>query len=388
MTTRTKWLGFFGLLFLVLAALWLPLGVPQLQRLPAGIDDTMHYQGTMVSNVDLATGAPLAAPVTLPLKVDRHLQSLGTGADNATVKETLTITIGSKVESKVTTATLDRRSMKIEGRDPATYWIDLPFDTSSNKTYEMWKPETNTSYPLQRSPGARQTKVDGLALNRMSGSMPATPVGEEELRSLAAQGFPMQLTSQQVSDRLKGAGIDLVKTSAALQKALTPQQMSGVLVAMTSPVPLQYTWASSGDALIEHRSGMVVSVTGVHETLAVRPNLSGSAPLVDVLKPHATVPEIGKLLTVLDGMGKAPAQTIYSLHYSQTPASITERVGAAKDAVRMLGFVRTALPGGLAVLGVLFLGIAAFTNRRTAPPAAEPQRLPRPEVPPDVRRAA
>lgn len=387
MRARTRWLGLAGLLVLVVALLWLPVAAPRLQKLPGGINDTMHYSGSFVTMVNPQTGAQLTTPMTVPMTIDRQVQSIKTGAHKAQLKETLTLTIGTQVQHQVNLMTLDRRSMKLADKTLPTYYINLPFNTSSTDTYFVWKPETDTAYPLVKSEGAATTKVDGLSLNRFTGTMAATPVTAAERTSLASQGMPMSLSSQQVADRLTAAGIDMPKLGAAMQTALTPVERGKVLTALTSPLPLVYEWSSNGNALIEHRTGAVVGITDVTETVAVAPDFAAAAPVVDLLKPHANVPEIGKLLTTLGIMQATPAQTVYSLKYTQTPASISERVSAAKDAVRQLSILRTWIPGGLALLGVLLLIGAAFTARRRVPPEAMPIRRPIEEEP-AIRRAA
>jgi hypothetical protein len=387
--------GVVGILALVMSLLWLPLFAPLLQRLPGGIDDSLHYTGTFTTNVDLSTGAQLSKPVTLPLTVDRSLKSISTGANNALLKETIVSHIGPKTETQTWTWLIDRSSMKnvVDSRTTVdktgTYSINLPFDMSTTKSFSMWKPETASTYTLKpASSGAATTKLQGLTLQRMDASQPVTPVSADYQKSLAAQGFPMQLSPQQAAGRLTAAGIDLAKTQQALRANLSTEEMSQVLVALTSPLPLQYTWSSGGSALAEHRTGMIVSVQGVTESLGVRPDLSAAAPVVSILQAHAGVPEIKSLLGVFAAMQSAPPQAIYTMNYSQTPASVSERVKAAKDGIGNLNVLRAAVPAGIAGFGLLCLIGFVLLGRQPQPPAAQPERM-RPEAEaPEVRKAA
>ncbi|HZQ26756.1 MAG TPA: porin PorA family protein [Acidimicrobiales bacterium] len=377
MNSPRRLLASAGAVILVAALVWTVLVVPRMERLPGGIDDTMHYQGTVSLGLDPTTGAPLATPLSVPLTIERRVQAVAgqTGGHRELVTDTVAATIVGRTSSQAWTYLLDRRSManvpdtRTVVDKAGTYSINLPFNATPTRTYQMWKPETGTSYPLTQSQGAAATKVDGLRVLRLSGGLPKTPVTADEQQALGAQGFPAQLTSEQVTARLAAAGIDLMKTGAALQQALTPAQLDEVLVALTKPLPLQYSLTSSGNALVEPRSGMIVSVEGVTETLTVRPDLSGAAPVLGLLQQHTDIPQIASALAALSAMASAPDQVVYTARYSQTPASVSERVGAAKSARRDLRNLSAVIPLSLGGIALILFVTAAYLRPKTQPPA-------------------
>lgn len=339
MKTRSRVSIITGAIVLAVALLWLPFAVPRLVRLPGDLDVTNHYTGAFTAYVNPANGQPLNAPLSVPMTIDRHVYAVdgAVGAERALVKDESNIDIAGSKRIKASTYLIDRRSMENvpdprSGVDQAdTYSINLPFSASSTDTYSMWKAETGVAYPLSRATGARTTTIDGVRLLRMKGAMPATPVTDAERQSLAAQGLPMQMTADQLLARLGNA--------------VPPASAAALKQAITTPIPLVYSWSSTGDALVEGRTGMIVSVTNVVEKLTVQLDLSGHPALA----PFASL--------------NTPT-SIYDLRYSQTPASVAERVDDAKDSSRMIRLVQSEVPGGMAIAGLLLLFYGFISSRR------------------------
>lgn len=385
LTGRRRFLFPAGVVALVVAVLWLPFVVPRVERLPGGIDDSTQYEGTFTTWVNPTTGASLTTPIVVPLRIERSVLSLSTGASVAVLAETVTATFAGKTETLAWEHRVDRTSMK---RDPqGAYTVNLPFDMSSAEAYPMFKPETGTSYPLTRAPGARMTSVDGLRLTRMAGTMPSTPVTAEQRETLARQGLPMELSPAQVAERLKGAGIDIAAAAPVLRSTLTQAELDQVLLALTKPVPLRYSLGVTGDALIEHRTGMIVAVRNATETTSVAPDFSGAAPVMAALQRHAAVPQVQALLGKLQAVATAPAVPVFAFDYDQTPASIAERVSAAKDALSGVRMVEQTLPIGIAVVGLLLL-LACLPVRRPTEPGEMSGRPPAEEMAPAAARRA
>lgn len=362
-----------GLAALMLAALWMPYGVPVLQKMPKSINETVRYQGTFTTQLD-ASGATLAAPVVTPLNIERHIQSLAaqSGARRVMVQETMRIAIGEKRQTMVSTYLIDRRTMqnvpdsRTVVRQNGTYSINLPFGTATDHTYRMWRAETGTSYPLAPATGPKTTETDGLRLLRLTGTMATTPVTDKQRAALAVQGLPMALSSTEMAARMTAVGIDVSAIGPVLGRVLTPKELVQVLYAFSAWVPLRYELANRGQALVEPRTGMIVSVANVTENLTAKPDLAAAAPTLALLRRHADVPEINALLTKLDAAAAAPGLQVYSLRYSQTPASVGSQIDKAKAAAGALGIVRQVVPLSLALAGfvLLLLGSGLGRNRK------------------------
>jgi hypothetical protein len=198
--------------------------------------------------------------------------------------------------------------------------------------------------------------------------MASSPVTDKQRSALATQGLPMALSSTEMAARMAAVGIDASAIGPVLDRVLTPKEVGQVLYAFSAWVPLRYELSSRGQALVEPRTGMIVSVADVTESLTAKPDLAATESTLALLRRHADVPEINSLLTKLGAAAAAPGIDVYSLRYSQTPASVASRLHSAKVAAGTLGVVRQIVPWGMALLGLilLLLGSGLGRNRKQA----------------------
>ena len=140
-----------------IALLWWTLAVPALVKYPTDLDVTPRYEGVFTLFVDPETATPLATPVEMPLDIERHIRSLGdeSGASRVVVEETITQRAGDFVDATQTNVyVMDRRTLQNVADDRAyafepsnvvdrsgAYRLNLPFDTSSASTYDIYKNE-------------------------------------------------------------------------------------------------------------------------------------------------------------------------------------------------------------------------------------------------------
>jgi hypothetical protein len=159
--------------FAALALLWTAFAVPALVKYPTDLDVVPRYEGTFTLFVDPTTAAPLAAPVEVPLQIERHIRSLGaqSGASRVVVEETITQRAGDFVDATQTNVyVMDRRTLQNVADDRAyafdpsnvvdragAYRLNLPLHTSSDTPYPIYKNEIGTTYEMRvRIPGRTQ----------------------------------------------------------------------------------------------------------------------------------------------------------------------------------------------------------------------------------------
>lgn len=383
-----------GLVLGVAALAWYPMVIPQIAKFPTNVDRIYQYEGTMVTYLDKSTGGTLATPLETPLSVDRHVASVAgaTGAHTALLEETITATTGDQKVVQKNVYAVDRRSMK-NVSDPRAYTLDpsnvpdrsgtyyLTFHMGLGKTDEqlkMWKPEASASYLLTSTDPATG-KIDGTGVVNLKGQIsPPLPVSATEMAALKAQGLPTELTPEQATARLTAAGVDIAGVAPVLLQNLTADEMKAVTDAMALPVPLKYFVYGSGSVAAEPKTGGMVSLAGIIDGVSVKPDMSGMAPALAALAKHQDVPAIASLLGTLNKMAAAPAQPVFELRYTQTPASVAEAAKYAKDQASKLSMANTTIPFTLVVVAVVLVLLATLLTwlprRHHAPVVPLPQR--------------
>jgi len=389
----TRTLAVAGVIVVAAAVVWRPVAEPRLVKFPAHVDVTMHYAGTASTFVDASTSAALATPTVAPLTIDRHIQTMpGGGAHTAVLLETLTITSGGRVQVERNQYVIDRRSMQ-NVRSPlswaidasnvvdrsGTYYVTLPMGTDARKSYDIWKSEAGTSYPITDDPSA-PTRVAGVSTVGLAGSLAPTRVIPQEEAALAARGLPVSLSPAQAQARLAAAGVDLGAATRTLAAALSPAELVQVTKALATPVALRYFWEVRGSAAINHTTGALVEIPSADEIVLVQPDLGALAGLGPMLASHASAPGVATLQRQLGAVLGASPQPVYEMTYQETAASAAATAGRVSDQLTQIRVVRTIVPWGLATLGVVLLVGAGVTSRR--PRRETPDALPLPAAAP------
>jgi hypothetical protein len=391
-----------GLVLVGAAVVWRPVVVPKVVKFPAAVNLTTHYQGTFVAFADQRTGLPLAHPLVAPLTIDRVIKGLPsqTGAHTALVQEAVTAHLGNQTVTQSNVYALDRRSMK-NVADPKAYtfgpntvidrggtvYLNLPMNTPSRgASYQAWKPETGTAYPLVSASPATLV-VGRLNTVNLVGTLPPTPVGAYDETALRAQGLPSSLSAAQVAVVLQSVGINVPQAAAALSRVLSPSEMVTVAAAMNAPVPLQYLQYGSGNIAVDPTSGVIVRFSNVVDGVQARPVLTGLDPALAVLRRHAGDPAVASLLGSLAKLAALPPQHVFEMRYSQTPASVTSMASYARSQDRQIRLASYTIPVGLLGLGIVVLAVDLVFVWRHRHPSA-PLGSVEPMVPPAGRKAA
>ena len=376
-----KWMRGFSIaaaVLLVVTVGWITAGRWALARYPSDFKITLDYEGTVVQHVDATTGKQISPPARIPLKITRNLTVPRSSFDEVTVNEEIRTTLGTTERSEFNSYTLDRRSMELRGGDTSwayastnkvdrsgTYRINLPMGIDAESTASIWNNETGQRYTLDGK--GVPYEAAGLDLLRFQGHLDASPLTAAARDSLR---LPATATVQQLAPQLAAAGLDLAKVQSGLAAILSPQELATIAPALSAPVPLTYTFAFNGSIGVEPKTGGLVQLSDVQESIAVKPDLSGFTALQPLLARHANQPVVQQIGAALSRIATAPASPVLDVSYAQTPDSVEVAAAKASDMKDQLRLVNTAVPWALAVTTFVCVLLAAgawfFTRRPSA----------------------
>ena len=388
-----KWLIGVGVGLLVLALLWLVFAVPALVRYPLDIDATPVYEGTFTIFVDPDTFAPLDSPRELPLKVTRHIDSLGSKSSfsKVVVSEKIEFDAGGEfTQSQDNQYVMDRRSIKnvqsdeayaftpgnVVDRSPA-YRLNFPLDTDADGEYLIYKNEIGTTYTATADPVEPELDVEGLHLIAFAASAGPLPITQAYI-DLLSQSVPLpeSLTIAQLTPLLLSVGIDVPGTLAALSPVITPEDLATLTSLATQPVALVYLDTFSGGDAVEPETGAIVVVKDVVETVSATASEDALPPILEVLQRYPQVPEAQAALTGLNSLKTNPIP-LFRNEFTQTDASIADIAGQVKDQKDKVTLAKKTVPTVLVALGVV-AGVAGLvlvfvgSRRRRAPESVTP----------------
>ncbi len=384
----------------VAALLWMLVAVPALVKYPTDLNVDLQYKGTFTVLVDPTTAAPLAEPMVLPLTVDRHIEAVGdeSGASLVVVRETIRQQAGDLLDVTQTNQyVMDRSTLKNVADDRAfafdpanvvdragAYRLNLPFDTSTDKTYEIYKNEIDGTYDIAADTETPTGSIDGVDVSYFLASVNEAPISGAYLAELSkAVPLPTSLTLDQMKPQLLVSGIDVDAVLAALAPSLTPEDTATLAKFAGEPIGLDYVLSFGGRMAVEPVTGADVQVA-VNESVGVRPQVTNMPALLEVLGHYPDVPEAVAAGTALDKLVNGPAIPLFKYSYEQTPASVSDVAAKASSMRQQVLLAKVWLPLGLAVAALLSLAIGAviFVRRRPRPtdltPIDETQPVPRP----------
>lgn len=372
----------------VAALLWWAFGVSALVKYPTDLDVNPRYEGTFSLHVDPTTAAPLATPLEQPLTIDRQIRAVGdeSGADTVVVKETIAQKAGSLVDTTQTNVyVMDRTTLENLADDRAyafdpenvvdragAYRLNLPFDTSRDETYPIYKNEIDATYQMRPNTADPTTDEEGLKLANFVAAVDEAPLSEAYLAELRKTvPLPEAMTLDQLKPQLQQYGLNVDALLAALAPSLTVPDFAALGELAANPIPLRYVISFEGRAAVEQTTGAEVDV-GVAERIGARPELTALPELEALLGRYPDVPEAVGAIAALDEMAAAPAPLLFEYRYDQTPesvADIADEVTAMRQQILLAKFY---LPVGLLIAALLSLVVGLVVYRRRRP---EPERV-------------
>jgi DUF3068 family protein len=394
-----------GVALLAGTGLWLLVAPGQLVKYPSDLNKTAVATGQFSLNVDTATGKPLARAQQLPLKIERNIKVVTSSGSQATVRERAVERIGPLPQQVLEQQyVMSRTSMKniadgdayaytpgnLTDRSPY-YAINLPLDTGKGP-YEIWKNEVGRAYEFRQV--GDPVKRDGLTLTRLEGTLTNAPVTSAFLGELPGQRLAKALTFQQLAAQLKAQGIDIQQLVARMLPEATPAQRAAIKAATGRAVPLQYVMSVRTRLLVEPKTGGIVAIERMDETLGAKPDLEVLAPVAIALGQSrlAANPAVKAAVAKLNALAQAPPAKVFGMSYGQTPASVADFAAYTKGKADDITLVKQTIPWVMGLAGVVMLLVGGgfwYSVGRGGPPAPEPPVVeptvpaepPRPRVP-------
>ena len=375
---RTVLPVFVGLV--AIALVWTTWAVPALVKYPTDLDVAPRYEGVFTLFVDPDTTAPLATPVEVPLTIERHIRALDeeSGASRVVVEETIVQRAGDIVDATQTNHyVMDRRTLqnvadqRAYAFDPAnvvdrsgSYRLNLPFDTSTTSTYDVYKNEIGTTYAMRADTTAPTSDVAGRDLPNGAGAAHEAPLGAAYLAELdQIVPLPSSMTLEQLQPQLLAAGLDVEAVLAAITPVITPDDLATLARLAARPIPLQYVLSFEGTAGVETTTGAEVDVSAT-ESVGVRPVLTDVAALHTILSHYPEVPEAVAAGDALAQLSSAPAVALFEYHYQQTPGSIADIADEVTSMRNQIRLAELYVPIGLLGAAALSLVVGALVYRR------------------------
>ena len=371
-----------GVLFIVLGVIAV-YALPALAvKYPGGpLNKTAHAQGTFTLYIDPASAAPLATPQKLPLDIQRNLHVIETDGSRAVVAENDVEQIGNlKPQDLQQRYVLDRKSLKDVADDRAwaytpsnkidrspAYSVNLPF-SSGNGPYQVWKNESGSAYAFTKTASVKQA---GVTLYRYQGSMAGAPAQAYYIDQLASQGIPKSLTPAQAAAQLKALGADPALLESAVLPSLAAADRSAATALLAQNVPLKYTIDVHTSFLVEPKTGAIVGLEQINQTLYATPDIQGIGRIQTILnKPqyakNAVIQSAAGLIGKL--VKNPPRSKIFNITYSQLPASVADLASFAKGRADKITLAKVTLPsvigGAGIVLTLIGVGFGVQARRR------------------------
>jgi hypothetical protein len=371
--------------------------VPALVRFPLNVDETPTYTGTASTYVDQTTLLPLPVPKREPLSLSRHVKVVDGSFSDAVVDETVQMTVGSTTTTEEYRYVMDRRAMTLVDDprsyafgDPAAtmhgsggYRINFAMGTEASGSYRAYIPEADVTTPLEFVQGPHHHADADTTVIDFATKVEA-PVAPYYRAHLQALGLPMQITAAEMEPQLAAAGIDVNQALADVAPQLTADESALLARVLTAAVPLNYFFVVDGMVSIEPTTGALIDVHSNQEGVAVQPDLSGVATLQPLLDKYSAVPSVKALSDGLAALAARPPQLAQTFRYTETPASSRSAADNAREQARKMTIVTWWVPGAVAALGMLLLGVGLFGwlgARRHRTPTPPVEETPKPETP-------
>lgn len=387
--------------FVVSSLMWSAFAVPRLVKYPTDLDVTPLYEGTFTLFVDRTTAAPLAIPLRVPFEIERHIRSLGdeSSSSRVVVEEIITERAGDLVNATQTNVyVMDRRTMENVADDRAyafdpsnvvdrsgSYRLNLPFDTSSDSAYPIYKNEIGTTYTMHGDVTKPNTDVAGLRLHNFIGAFADVPLDDAYLDQLNdVVPLPRSLTLEQLKPQLLAAGLDVDAVLAAVAPVISSDDLGALAAIANQPIPLQYVLSLEGRAALETTTGAEV-VVGATESVGAKPVLADVGALRAIIDHYPEVPEAVAAGKALAALSSASATTLFEYRYQQTPDSVADIADEVKSMREQIQLAERYVPFGLlgAAVVSLAVGAALFWRRGRGPTTEASSRPPVLEPEPD-----
>jgi hypothetical protein len=378
-----------GIVLILLAILWWAIAVNALVKLPNNIDSKTVFEGEFTSYVDPVTQAPLPAgeELTLPITVERAVSSIADEYDSskAVIREAVITEVGGMenppggVESIYV---LDRKSSENVDDDRAydfvagnsvnrqgSYYPLLPFDTSNDEKYPIWKGEVGESVEAEF---VEEKELEGITVYNFKSGFTLEDKKEVTEAYVEILGLPTEMTFEELKPQLAAMGVDVDGLIALATQVLSPEDLQALNTALQASIPAKYYWTFAGETSIEPKTGAPVDIYSDTETLYMELDTSGLVDIFTILAKYSSDPALGpalaQLLELQSQMGEAEPSKIFEYTLTQTEDTVKSGVEDAKDGAGQINLVKVYIPWALLIVGALILIIGLLIGGGQAPP--------------------
>ena len=240
------------------------------------------------------------------------------------------------------------------------YRLNLPFDTSSDTPYPIYKNEIATTYEMHASTAAPTNDAAGLHLHNFTGSATEVPLDDAYLAELnKVVALPESMTLDQLKPQLKAVGLDVDAVLAAVAPVITADDLATLVQIAAKPIPLQYVLSFNGTAAVETTTGAEVDV-GAVEWVGAKPVLADVAALQALIANYRDVPAAVAAGDALAALSSAPATKLFEYEYQQTPASVADIAAEVKTMRNQIRLAEIYVPFGLMGAAALSMAVGAL----------------------------
>ncbi len=381
-----------GIVLILAAILWWAIAVNSLVKIPDDVDSTTEYEGEMAYYVNPATQEPLpeGEEMKLPMKVERRVVSMAEEYDSSTavIKEEVTVEVGGMKNPPgglQSVYVLDRKNSENLDDDRAydfkagnrvnregSYYPLLPFDTSKDETYKVWKGEIGEAGETEF---LEEVDKFGVTVYNLKGSATLEEKKEVVPAYIELNGLPTEVTFDALKPRLQALGVEVDGLLALAQQRMSAEDLQSLNAALQEKMPLKYYWVFDVETSVEPKTGAPVDLYKDVESLYMEVDASKLVGVFAILAKYSNDPVLGPVLSQLMGLrsqlGEAKPQKILEYSIAQTEETVREAIDDAKDAASKINLVKVYIPWALLIVGALLLIVGLLMGGGEVPQPEE-----------------
>jgi Porin PorA len=338
---------------------------------PGGpVDLTTRATGTYTLLVNPATLVP-QSPQSQPLSLERRLRTVETTGNTVIMQQDDSEKIGplpplvfsqryaidqDSVRNVASPQAYAYAPGNTVDRSPA-YSVNLPLGTG-NGPYLLWDDATGQTYPLTAQGSVTR---DGLQLLRFHGHLAGARVSPAFLTALAPLGLPATATLADLTPQLTAAGVDVTQLLSGPLRQLDNTDQNVVKGIINAPITVGYLLATDVTLLVYPKTGTIVSVDHVSQTLAMRPEIAGIGRVLAILSQakYAAKPDIVAAAAQVAKLITAPPTTpLFTVSYAQTPQTVGSVAAFAQSRGNDIDTLTVTIPLIVGLVGLVLILVA------------------------------
>ena len=338
---------------------------------PGGpVDQSIRATGTYTLLVNPATLVP-QSPQRQPLSLERRLRTVETTGNTVIMQQDDSETIGplpplvfsqryaidqDSVRNVASPQAYAYAPGNTVDRSPA-YSVNLPLGTGDGP-YLLWDDATGQTYPLTAQGSVTR---DGLQLLRFHGHLAGARVSPAFLTALAPLGLPATATLTDLTPQLTAAGVDVTQLLSGPLRQMDSTDQNVVKGIINAPITVGYLLTTDVTLLAYPKTGTIVSLDHVSQTLAMRPEIAGIGRVLAILsqakyaaKPDvvAAAAQVAKLITA------PPTTPLFTVSYAQTPQTVASVAAFAQSRGNDIDTLTVTIPLIVGLVGLVLILVA------------------------------